>query len=126
MDRCKWFCIGQQYFFFKFFLWPTNSFFNLNIFGSFNIVFWCYRLVNSSVSSMKKSRNHLENALNQWIVKMCMICLQKNLEKNLREFHPHIFTEVLPEAIQNISYCVGLMKENKEKMGKKDINSKIC
>lgn len=48
-----------------------------------------------------------------------MICLQKNLEKNLREFHPHIFTEVLPEAIQNISYCVGLMKENKEKMGKK-------
>lgn len=45
--------------------------------------------------------------------------LQKNLDKGLREFHRHIFTKVLPEAIQNISYFVGDMEVNKQKMEEK-------
>lgn len=45
--------------------------------------------------------------------------LRKNLDKGLREFHRHIFTKALPEAIQNMSYCVGLMKDNKKIMEEK-------
>lgn len=45
--------------------------------------------------------------------------LQKNLDKGLREFHRHIFTKVLPEAIQNMSFCVRVMEENKQKLEEK-------
>lgn len=42
--------------------------------------------------------------------------LQKKLEKGLREFHKHIFTEALPDAIKNMSYCVDIMNQNKSEM----------
>lgn len=45
--------------------------------------------------------------------------LQKNLDKGLREFHRQIVTIVLPNAIQNMSFCVDLLEKKKRKMEKK-------
>lgn len=45
--------------------------------------------------------------------------LQKNLDKCLREFHRQIVTIVLPNAIQNMSFCVDLLEKKKKKMEKK-------
>lgn len=45
--------------------------------------------------------------------------LHKKLDKGLREFHRHICTILLPNAIQNMSFCVDLLKKNKNKIEKK-------
>lgn len=45
--------------------------------------------------------------------------LDKKLDKGLREFHRHMFTIALPDAIRQISFCVDLMKRNKNKMERK-------
>lgn len=45
--------------------------------------------------------------------------LQMKLDKGLREFHRHIFTTTLPEAIDSMSYCINLMKREKTKIEQK-------
>lgn len=45
--------------------------------------------------------------------------LQKKLDKGLREFHRHIFTTTLPNAVDSMSYCVDLMKRKKTKIEQK-------
>lgn len=52
--------------------------------------------------------------------------LQKNLDKGLREFHRQIVTIVLPNAIQNMSFCVDLLEKKKRKMEKNRMISNIC
>lgn len=44
--------------------------------------------------------------------------LQKKLDKGLREFHRRINTILLPNAIQNMSFCVDLLQKNKIKIEK--------
>lgn len=50
--------------------------------------------------------------------------LHQKLEKNLREVHRHIFSDVLATAIQNMSNCVDLMSKNETKMDTKQNDSK--
>lgn len=45
--------------------------------------------------------------------------VQKNLDKGLREFHRQIVTIVLPNAIQNMSFCSNLLEQKKKEIEKK-------
>lgn len=45
--------------------------------------------------------------------------LHNKFEKGLREFHRHIFTILLPNAIRNMSYSVDLLKKNQIRMEEK-------
>lgn len=42
--------------------------------------------------------------------------LHKKLNKGLREFYQNILTKDLPESIQNMDFCVELLKKKKKRM----------
>lgn len=50
--------------------------------------------------------------------------LQKKLDKGLCEFHRRINTILLPNAIQNMSFCVDLLQKNKIKIEKEQYDFK--
>lgn len=112
-------------------VWASNKYFWSFFFDqeavAFISTFWFVSTLSSSALMVTKRIFNVEevikNSFQSCVKKMnkekLHELLHKKLDKGLREFHGHIFTNTLPNAIESMYYCVELMKRKKTKIEQK-------
>lgn len=99
---------------FSFFLVPGATFMTVPI------LFLGVAAITLQFSSVEEiSRNSFEKRVKLISREKLHTLMHQNLEKHLRAFHRHIFSDVLAIAIQNMSKCVDLMTKNETKTNTK-------